>query len=71
MWELPAKNESTDISHLKFQLDDEPPVILMSNSTDIILPLSYGQHNASIVAVDRCNRTSDSSVLQVDVQKGE
>ena len=71
MWELPANIENVDITHFKFQLDQEPPIILTNSSTEIILPLSYGQHSISIAAVDRCNQQSQANILQVDVAKGE
>ena len=70
-WELPANNESIDIKLLRLQIDDEPPTILVGNSTEIMLPLSYGQHSVNIVAVDRCNEQSKTSVLNLDVAKGE
>ena len=70
-WELPANNESIDIKLLRLQIDDEPPTILVGNSTEIMLPLSYGQHSVNIVAVDRCNEQSKTSVLNLDVVKGE
>ena len=70
-WLLPANSESIDIKHMKFQVDQQPPIILMNNTTEIILSLSYGKHNVSIVAVDRCNRQSQPDVRQLQVQKGE
>ena len=56
---------------MNFQVDQQPPIILMNDITEVILPLSYGKHIVSIVAVDRCNRQSQADVRQLKVQKGE
>ena len=66
-WELPA---DIDVKHLNFQLDNES-FTLTRNSTEIILPLSYGEHNVSVVIVDRCCQLSEANALQLDVMKGE
>ena len=71
-WQLPANIENTDIKQMKFQVDQQLPILLMNNSTDIILPLSYpGQHSVNIVAVDRCDRQSQATILQLQVKNGE
>ena len=67
-WELPT---NIDIKYLKFQLDNESAITLTRNSTEIILPLSYGEHNVSIIVVDRCRQPSEANVLLLDVMKGE
>ena len=68
-WQLPANIESVDLSYFEFQLDQQAPIILKNNS--IILPLSYGEHNVSVVAVDWCDRKGQASFLQVNIQIGE
>ena len=71
-WKLPTNNESADIKYIKFQVDEEPLITFVSTSTEITLPLSYpGEHNISIIAVDRCDRESKASILSVNIQRGE
>ena len=65
-WKLPA---NIDIKNLKFQLDNES-ITLMNKSTEIILPLSYGEHNVSIIVMDRCFQSSEANVLPLDIMKG-
>jgi hypothetical protein len=43
----------------------------VNTSTEITLPLSYGEHNVSIVTVNRCNKDSEANALQLDVMKSE
>jgi hypothetical protein len=70
-WELPENIENVDIRHFKFELDNESSITLANTSTEIILPLSYGEHNVSILVVDRCNKDSEAITLQLDVMKSE
>ena len=70
-WELPANIENVDINHFKFQLDNEMSITLVRTRTEIVLPLSYGEYNVSIVIVDRCNHGSEANTLQLEVKKGE
>ena len=70
-WELPANFENVDINHFKFQLDNESSITLARNITGIVVPLSYGEHNVRIVAVDRCGQESEANILHLDVMKGE
>ena len=68
-WELPI---NIDIKHLKFQLDNESPITLVNTSTEVVLPLSSdGEHNVSIIVVDRCHQESEASILQLNVINGE
>ena len=68
-WKLPA---NIDIEHLEFQVDNESAITLMNTSTEIVLPLySDGEHNVSIMVVDRCGKDSEASVLQLNVINGE
>ena len=68
-WELPV---NIDIKYLKFQLDNKSAITLMNTTTEIrAIPLSYGEHNVSIVIVDRCHKSSEATALQLDVMKGE
>ena len=70
-WQLPANIENIDLKHIMFQVDRETPTILTNTSTEIILPLSHGEHSVNIIAVDRCNRQSQPIVVQLQVNKGE
>ena len=68
-WELPI---NIDIKHLKFQVDNESAIILMNTSTEIVLPLSSdGEHNVSIIVVDRCHHESEAKVFQLGITNGE
>ena len=64
---LRTNNERCDLNHVLFQINEQPPIIIM-NSTELTLPLSYGKHNVSIIAVDRCNQQSPANALAMDVQ---
>ena len=54
-----------------FQVDEQPPMTLSNTSTEVILPLSYGQHSVNIVAIDRCDQQSQPTILQFQVQKSK
>lgn len=68
-WDLPANIENIDLNHIEFQVDQQPLRILSNTTTEILLSLSYGKHNVSIVAVDRCDQQSQATVLQLEVER--
>lgn len=69
-WEIPADNETTDLSHFRVQVGHEAPLVLTNTSQEALIQLPPGSHSFSITAVDRCNHKSPPAICRYDQQEG-